>query len=88
MFCQVYRSGKKPETYVYLPLDGDVENLPKEMSKVLAPFESVMTIDLAKREKLARAKVAEVIEALNDKGFYLQMPPPPGAAEDYNPMNA
>ena len=86
MFCQIYKSLRKPDAYVYLPLNGDTEELPIEMTAVLSPFEPVMSLDLSKREKLARADVAEVIAGIEERGFYLQMPPPPGADDDFKPF--
>ena len=37
--------------------------------------ESVMTIALTPERKLARADVNEVLAAIEEQGFYLQMPP-------------
>ncbi|MEP1595585.1 MAG: YcgL domain-containing protein, partial [Halieaceae bacterium] len=47
---------------------------------LLAQFgepESVMTLLLTADRKLARASAAEVLTSIEEKGFFLQMPPTP-----------
>jgi uncharacterized protein YcgL (UPF0745 family) len=38
-------------------------------------LEYVMTLDLHRRRRLARASAAEVRQKLEEQGYYLQLPP-------------
>lgn len=65
--------------YLYVPYQDDeqkiLENLPSGLMNLTGKLTRVMQIELLPDRKLARANVADVIEALQTKGFYLQMPP-------------
>lgn len=77
MITYVFRSPKKEEMYLYL-LDKDgFSDLDDALQKTFGQAEFVMMINLAKRDKLARADINKVREELSNKGYYLQMPPRP-----------
>ncbi len=73
--CLVYRSAKKPETYLYLPLGGVYDDLPEALRTMFGEPALVMKLDLEPTTRLAQADAARVIEALETEGFYLQLPP-------------
>lgn len=77
--CVVYRCGKRDEMYLYLVQDeegeGDLARLPEELLRHTGKLEEVMKLSLTPERKLARVEVSDVITALQDKGYYLQMPP-------------
>lgn len=52
-----------------------LEALPKELRATLGPLTPVMSLQLSPARKLAAADVLEVMRALRDQGYYLQMPP-------------
>ena len=77
--CVVYRCGRREEMYLYLVQDadgeGDIGRLPEELLRHTGKLEEVITLSLTPARRLARVDVNEVIAALRDKGYYLQMPP-------------
>lgn len=79
MKCVIFRCGKKDEMYLYVPFKENEEELlqglPDGLKKLTGGLEKVMDLDLFPDRKLARAKVEDVIASLEEKGFYIQMPP-------------
>jgi len=75
MKCYVYRSKRKPGTYIYLPEQDDWSAIPDTVLKLLGITELVMELELTAEKQLARATGADVIEAFDQQGFYLQLPP-------------
>jgi uncharacterized protein YcgL (UPF0745 family) len=76
----VYVSRRKPGTYVYLPVEDDWSQVPEQIRKLLGETEKVLDLDLTPDRQLARATGAEVIDAIEQQGFYLQLPPGDPAA--------
>lgn len=83
--CTIYKSVVKDETYVYLESSGDINDLPKDLLKVLGSIEKVMDIMITPEKKLARYLGQEIIDSINSQGFHLQMPENPQlkAIRDY-----
>lgn len=77
MLCQVYRSQRKSETYLYVEFGKDHSRLPEALLKQLGELSQVMILDLNKRNQLANANIETVKESLAEQGFYLQLPPGP-----------
>lgn len=79
MKCLIFRCSKKSEMYLYLPWQEAEEallaGLPEGLRQLTGNLERVMELELGSDRKLARANVNDVMAALADKGFYLQMPP-------------
>jgi len=75
MICTVYRSNKKTGAYVYCAETMAPDKLPEELQALLGTCVSVMTINLATRDKLAREDIAQVRLNLEGQGYHLQMPP-------------
>jgi len=65
--------------YLYLPYQDDEEKVLNDVSddllKLTGKLDKVMELELTLDRKLARADVDEVITSLNEKSYYLQMPP-------------
>ena len=65
--------------YLYVPYKDDeetlLEDLPAELSTLTGRLDQVMELDLSGDRKLARANVEDVIASLDERGFYIQMPP-------------
>lgn len=85
MHCDIYRSSKKDEMYVYIarpdyPND-DVEGkdtleiLPETLRTAFGRPTFVMHLELSQTRKLARVNVLHVLDSLETKGFFIQMPP-------------
>lgn len=75
MNCYVYRSRRKPGLYVYLPKEDDWSAVPENILKLLGDTERFLELELTRERQLARCTGAEVIAAIEQQGFYLQMPP-------------
>ena len=75
MKCAVYRSNRKAGTYLFVTDAEDLGNLPDDLKARLEPLEWVMAIDLAERETLAATRPATVIDSIESRGFFLQLPP-------------
>lgn len=73
--CWIYKGGKNQDTYVFLAeLDG-FDSLPDALRQALGPLTFVMELQLHPQRKLARCDATEVLNGLESRGFYLQMPP-------------
>lgn len=75
MLCDVYRSSKKTDTYLYVPQGHEFDDVPDVLRQQFGRAEKVMTINLARREQLARLTVEALEAHLRNDGFYLQLPP-------------
>jgi len=75
--CTVYKSLKKDETYIFIPTETPLSDLPDELKKVLGETEKVMSLTLTPEKKMARGTGAEVMKSIDKQGFHLQMPEKP-----------
>ena len=75
LLCQVFRSTKKQEMYLYVDKSRGVEDVPDALLAQFGELAPVMILLLTPKHKLARADVAVVLASIQDQGFYLQMPP-------------
>jgi uncharacterized protein YcgL (UPF0745 family) len=76
---QVYKSPRHAEMYLYLDKGRDVGELPEPLLARFGEPQPLMLLRLSEGRKLARADAAQVLAAINEQGFYLQLPP---SAED------
>lgn len=73
--CQIFKSPRKEQMYLYVDKDRGLEDVPEALLATFGEPESVMLLQLTPQKKLARADAAEVMAAIDKEGFYLQMPP-------------
>ena len=73
--CLIYRSEKKPETYLYLAVGASFSDLPQDLQKTFGEPVLVMKLEVNKDTSLAQADAVRVIAALEDPGYFLQLPP-------------
>lgn len=73
--CRIYRSEKKTDTYLYLDENLEFSDLPEELRKSFGEPHFVMRLELDAGLKLARVAAENVLAALEENGFYLQLPP-------------
>lgn len=78
MQAYVYKSRRKPDTYVYLAARDDFSRLPEALSAALAPFVFVLEVALTPQRRLAQADPVRVRAQLAERGYYLQLPPAGG----------
>lgn len=75
LICEVFRSSRKEEMYLYVDKAQGLKDLPEVLLKQFGEAESVMTLLLTPDKKLARVDAAEVLQKIESEGFFLQMPP-------------
>lgn len=75
MQCVVYKSLLKPDTYVFLRSEDAFELIPAPLRETLGQLVRVMDLQLSADRKLARVDAADVMSALETRGYFLQMPP-------------
>jgi uncharacterized protein YcgL (UPF0745 family) len=74
MYCAIYKSQRKQDTYLYLAAKDDFAAVPEGLLKLLGEPVYVMELELSPQRKLAREDVAEVMRNLQERGWHLQMP--------------
>jgi hypothetical protein len=75
MQCFIYKSSKKAELYLYLDKRDDFSALPEALRQNLGELTFVMELTLHPARKLARENALKVMEGIQNKGFFVQMPP-------------
>jgi len=75
MNCQIFRSQKKDETYLFLAADQQFEELPEDLRTTFGEPVFVMALKLSSKSKLARVETKSVLESLRERGYFLQLPP-------------
>lgn len=78
--CSVYRSSKVSELYLYVDLRDDLKRVPAALLEHFGSPQLALKLALDPARPLARADVNKVLQAIDENGFYLQMPP---QKEDY-----
>lgn len=81
MYCSIYKSSKKDEMYLYVvrPAENDQADplavVPDVMRQAFGRATFVMDLELSESRKLARVNVLHVIDSLQTRGFFIQVPP-------------
>jgi uncharacterized protein YcgL (UPF0745 family) len=73
MFCHIYRSNRKFDTYLYLVDKDEFSIIPADLLRVFGPPEFSFSFDLKPDRKLAREETSEVLENLDSQGYHLQL---------------
>lgn len=80
--CTVYRSSKRDELFLYVKHKQNLSELPKPLIDSLGDLELVMNLLLTDGKKLSRVDAQEVLNSLEEQGYFLQMPPSPDEQVD------
>jgi len=75
ILSDIYRSPKKDEMYLYVEKQRGMAPVPENLLGLFGKPVHVTTMLLTPEKKLARADVDKVMKALQEQGYYLQMPP-------------
>jgi len=75
MQSYIYKSLKKDELYLYLQKKDDFSVIPEPLLNSFGKIEFVMELEITSERKLAREDAEKVIDSLQQKGFFVQMPP-------------
>jgi uncharacterized protein len=73
--CRVLASSRQSELYVYLRADLEPDCLPDTLTARTGALREVMTLDLHVQRPLARVDVEQVMRALCERGYFIQLPP-------------
>jgi uncharacterized protein YcgL (UPF0745 family) len=71
----IYASERKPGYYLYVPKDADLQDLPEALIKPLGSLRKTLLLMIGPTQKLANADPVKVLASLQERGFYLQLPP-------------
>ncbi|OOF48408.1 hypothetical protein BKK54_11005 [Rodentibacter genomosp. 1] len=74
MLCAIYRSRKKPGSYLYIQKRDDFSAVPSMLLAHFGKPELVMMFNLAGNQSLRHADKYDVKEKILSQGFYLQIP--------------
>jgi len=73
---KIFRSSKKMDTYIYLPIEAEFDDLPEALRKQFGRTVFVMELLLTTSLKLALFDAATVMQGIAKDGFFVQFPPP------------
>ena len=76
MICAVYKSSRKADSYLFIPKRDDFSQVPEPLLQTFGTPQLVMMLQLDGKRQLAFADEGKVREQLQEKGYYLQLPPP------------
>jgi len=77
MLCAVYKSIRKSQTYLFIEKRDDFDPVPDPLLAQFGPPQLVSLLNIKPGAKLAMADADSVIKAIQEKGYFLQLPPPP-----------
>lgn len=75
LLCQIYKSPRQEEMFLYVDRTRGLEVVPQELLAGFGTPQSIMMMVMTPERTLARVDTKQVITALKEKGYYLQMPP-------------
>lgn len=75
LLVSAYKSAKKEELYLFVPKEDGLEKLSDELLVMFGEPQHVIDFELTEKRKLARVNAEEVKQALESKGYFMQMPP-------------
>ncbi len=78
--CSIYKSSKKDEMYLYVDKLEQLSRVPEVLLKMFGAPIHVFDMLLTPEKTLSRIEAPKVLADIEEKGFFLQMPP---AKEDY-----
>ena len=73
-FVSVFRSTKKADTYMYVRRGQVWGDLPEDLRAIFGKPALAMELIMTPEKKLARTTGRAVLDAIADKGFFMQMP--------------
>jgi hypothetical protein len=76
MQCYVYRSRRKPGSFLFLPAKDEFNRVPETLLKIFGTPEFSFDFELnSERSLVIKADPQEMIRVIKENGFYLQLPP-------------
>ena len=78
----IYGSPRQAQLYLYVDRGAGLTAVPDSLLAWFGTPRLVMHLRLDAGRKLARVAAADVLRAIEEQGFFLQMPPPPESAAE------
>lgn len=75
IICSIYRSSRHEGMYLFVDKREGLTRVDEQLSKRFGKAVHAMDLLLHPERKLAHAEIGEVMIAIREKGFYLQLPP-------------
>lgn len=89
LICDIYRSPRDSDMYLYVSKQDGLTRVPEQLLEKFGKPQHALTLVLTPDRKLARVRSEQVIEQLQEKGYYLQLPPLKDAAmQDIHARNS
>ena len=76
LLCNIYKSRRKEETYLYVSLADDLSRVPDVLLETFGRPELVTKMIITPERKFARVDADKLLASIKEKGFYLQLLPP------------
>lgn len=73
--CQVYRSKRRDGMYLFVDKKEGLSRVPETLLTTFGQPEPSITFLLTSERTMARVEALDVLGAIAENGFYLQMPP-------------
>ncbi|WP_069383909.1 YcgL domain-containing protein [Halomonas caseinilytica] len=80
LLCEVFKSPRKEEMYLFVDKTQGLAEVPDALLERFGEPRSAMTLLLTPDKQLARTTGSAIMAAIQEKGYYLQLPP---AKEEY-----
>lgn len=74
MICDIFRSSKKPDLYLYVPKQKGLKEVPAPLLDLFGKPELAFSLLLTNERKLAKEDIELVLQSLKEKGYFLQLP--------------
>ncbi|CAA0090656.1 Protein YcgL [BD1-7 clade bacterium] len=74
LLCSVYRSASREGMYLYVKTSEELSKVPDALMSLLGQPELVMKFVIVPEKSVARVTGQVVMDGIEEKGFYLQMP--------------
>ena len=75
MLCFVYKSLKKEALYLFIEKKDDFSVVPEALLDSIGRPVFVMELELTPERKLARENAQQIIQQIQEKSFFVQLPP-------------
>lgn len=75
MKCVVYKSLRQFDYFLFVKTEDEFARVPDGLRQMLGMLEKVMDLELDESRSLAQADVVAVMQQIEERGYYLQMPP-------------
>ena len=76
MFCVIYRSTSRDQTYLYVEKKDDFSRVPEELMKNFGRPQLAMLLPLDGRKTLVNPDLKKVKWALTEQGYFSHFPQP------------